>query len=71
MGRRKRWAEDMQARFEEGTFAKIAQALRLEENRTDFVRTAVMLELRRREEEKLGLESTAHGQARAFEQKRR
>jgi len=49
MGRKKRWTEDMQARFPEGTFARIEAALREGEDRTDFVRIAVVRELRRRE----------------------
>lgn len=49
MGRVKRWAEDMQARFVEGTFARIAAVLRPSEDRTDFVREAVDHELARRE----------------------
>jgi hypothetical protein len=49
MGRKKRWAEDMQARFEEGTFDRIQAALEEGEDRTDFVRQAVERELKRRE----------------------
>lgn len=49
MGRTKRWAEDMQARFPGGTFARIEAALRDEEDRTDFVREAVERELKRRQ----------------------
>jgi hypothetical protein len=49
MGRKKRWAEDMQARFPEGTFARIGAVLRDREDRTDFVREAVEGELKRRE----------------------
>lgn len=44
-GRKKRWSEDMQARFAEGTFARIAAVLVLKEDRTDFVRLAVEREL--------------------------
>lgn len=50
MGRRKRWTEEMQARFEEGTFARIAAVLTSGEDRTDFVRVAVENELGRRED---------------------
>ena len=39
--RRKRWTEQMQARFEEGTFARIANVLYENQDRTDFVREAV------------------------------
>lgn len=47
-GRKKEWAEDMQARFAEGTFSRI-EALTIEgETRTDFVREAVERELKRR-----------------------
>lgn len=49
MGRKKQWAEDMQARFAEGTFARIGAVLTEGEDRTDFVRDAVERELRRRE----------------------
>lgn len=49
MGRTKRWAEDMQARFPEGTFDRIEAVLEDSEDRTDFVRTAVERELKRRE----------------------
>lgn len=49
MGRKKRWAEDMQARFPEGTFARIAAVLAEGEDRTDLVREAVERELKHRE----------------------
>lgn len=49
MGRKKMWAEDMQARFQEGTFDRIEAVLDDGEDRTDFVRAAVERELRRRE----------------------
>ena len=49
MGRKKRWAEDMQARFPEGTFDRIEAVLAEDEDRTDFIREAVERELRRRE----------------------
>ena len=48
MGRIKRWNEEMQARFEEGTFARIRSALFAGEDRTDFVRAAVERELNSR-----------------------
>jgi predicted DNA-binding protein len=49
MGRKKMWAEDMVARFPEGTFDRI-DALKDEgEDRTDFVREAVEREIKRRE----------------------
>ncbi|RVU19126.1 hypothetical protein EOE48_09565 [Methylobacterium oryzihabitans] len=49
VGRKRRWAEDMSARFPEGTFARIAAVVREDEDRTDFVRAAVEAELERRE----------------------
>lgn len=49
MGRKKMWAEDMQARFPEGTFQRIEAVLEDSEDRTDFVRDAVEKELKRRE----------------------
>jgi hypothetical protein len=49
VGRKKRWSEDMQARFPEGTFERIAVVLKESEDRTDFVREAVARELERRE----------------------
>ena len=52
MGRRKLWAEDMVARFPEGTFERIKAVLVGKEDRTDFVREAVVRELKRREREK-------------------
>ena len=45
MGRAKRYSEDMQARFPEGTFGRIAAVLRNDEDRTDFVRAAVEREI--------------------------
>ena len=53
MGRIKKWKEDMQARFPEGTFARIASVLVDNEDRTDFVRSAVERELKRRERRQL------------------
>ena len=50
MAPRKKWAEDMGARFPKGTFARIAAVLSPTEDRTDFVREAVARELVRREE---------------------
>lgn len=50
VGRRaKNFVEQMVARFREGTFARIAAALRPDETRTDFVQEAVERELKRRE----------------------
>jgi hypothetical protein len=49
MAPRKKWAEDMGARFPKGTFARIAAVLGPIEDRTDFVREAVERELQRRE----------------------
>lgn len=52
MGRKKMWAEDMQARFPEGTFGRIDAVLEDGEERTAFVRDAVEKELKRRERHK-------------------
>jgi hypothetical protein len=54
MGRKKRWSEDMVARFAAGTFARIDAALLPRpngkpEDKTDFVRRAVARELERLE----------------------
>jgi len=49
MGRKKMWAEYMQARFAEGTFDRIEAVLTEGEDRTAFVRDAVERELKRRE----------------------
>jgi hypothetical protein len=49
VGRRRRWDENMQARFKSGTFARISKVLTEAEDRTDLVRAAVEAELRRRE----------------------
>jgi hypothetical protein len=49
MGRKKMWAEDMQARFPEGKFERIDAVLENGEERTQFVREAVERELKRRE----------------------
>jgi hypothetical protein len=48
VGRPKLWSENMQARFPDGTFARIAAALKEGEDRTDFIREAVERELDRR-----------------------
>jgi hypothetical protein len=47
-GRPRQWAQDMQARFPAGTFERIKRVLGEDEDRTDFVRTAVEHELKRR-----------------------
>jgi hypothetical protein len=39
----------MQARFPEGTFARIEAVMQADEDRTDFVRDAVEREIKRRE----------------------
>jgi hypothetical protein len=54
MPRRKRWSEDMVARFAAGTFARIEAVLAAVEDRTDFVRLAVERELARREKSAKG-----------------
>lgn len=58
MGRKKQWAEDMQARFPDGTFARIAATLESGEDRTDFVRVAVEREIKRRERKSRSAEPT-------------
>src|SRR3546814_18988746 len=60
-GRKKRWADNMQARFPDGTFTRIAEALAESEDRTDFVREAVERELRRRERSKRHVASAQAG----------
>ena len=49
MGRKRRWAEDMAARFPAGTLARIDAVLGADEYRTNFVWQAVEKELKRRE----------------------
>lgn len=49
VGRKKQWHEAMGAKFERGTFARIAAVLRKDEDRTEFVREAVEREIKRRE----------------------
>ena len=52
MGRKRLWAENMQARFPEGTFERISAVLGPAEDRTDFVRAAVERELAQRERQR-------------------
>ena len=61
MGRRKLWAEDMVARFPEGTFERIKAALVGKEDRTDFVHEAVERELKRRERDQKKRPADPHG----------
>jgi hypothetical protein len=49
VGRKRKWAQDMQARFPRGTFERIEAVLGETEDRTDFVRQAVEHELQLRE----------------------
>jgi hypothetical protein len=49
VGRKRRWAEDMAARFPAGTLARIDAVLRDKEFRTNFVWQAVEKELKLRE----------------------
>jgi hypothetical protein len=49
VGRKRRWAEDMVARFPAGTLARIDAVRRKGEYRTDLVWRAVEKELARRE----------------------
>ena len=53
MGRKKLWYENVQARFPQGTLARIKRVLAIKEDRTDFIRIAVERELKRREKRKL------------------
>jgi hypothetical protein len=48
MGRKKRWHDVMGAKFQAGTFDRIAAVLAEKEDRTDFVRLAVEREIERR-----------------------
>lgn len=48
-GRRKKFDERMVATFAKGTFRRIKRLLRSDEDRTDFVRTAIAHEIERRE----------------------
>jgi hypothetical protein len=52
MGRKKRWSEDMVARFEAGTFDRMDAVRGEDEDRTDFIREAVEKELLRREKKR-------------------
>ena len=49
MGRKKLWAEKMEAPFAEGTFDRMDSVLADGESRTDLVREAVEREIKRRE----------------------
>jgi hypothetical protein len=61
VGRKRRWSEDMTARFPAGTFARIAAVRVGKEDRTDFVREAVERELKRREAARARREGKRHG----------
>jgi len=52
MGRKKMWTEDMVARFPDGTFKRMDAVRDEGEDRTDFVRTSVEKELKKRERDK-------------------
>jgi len=61
MGRKKEFTDEMRGRFASGTFDRIAKVLRSGEDRTEFVRVAVEVMIRRRERkmkeaEKAGIE---------------
>ena len=58
MGRKKLWAEDMQARFPPGTFDRIEAVLTEDEDRTDFVRAAVEREIKRRSHKTASVQSS-------------
>jgi hypothetical protein len=49
VGRRRRWHENMESRFAEGTFVRMLAVLEPKETKTDLVRAAVERELARRE----------------------
>jgi hypothetical protein len=49
VGRPRRWHENMQARFEAGTIARIVELLRAGETKIEFVNLAVLREIARRE----------------------
>jgi len=56
------WHDEMTARFEAGTFARIRAVLEPAEDRTAFVREAVAAELAKREDERrraIALENVA------------
>ena len=46
--RKKKYHEEMMARFPKGTFAMIRKVIKPDEDRTDFVRAAVQKEIERR-----------------------
>jgi hypothetical protein len=48
-GRPRRWHENMQARFEAGTIARIGELLKDGETKVEFVNDAVIREIARRE----------------------
>jgi hypothetical protein len=51
-GRPRRWHENMQARFEEGTLDRMSAVLKESETKTDFVNAAGIREIERREKRK-------------------
>jgi hypothetical protein len=51
-GRPRRWHENMQARFEAGTHARIEAVLKDGETKVEFVNAAVIREIARREKRK-------------------
>ena len=51
-GRPRRWHENMQARFEAGTLARIEGLLKDGETKVEFVNVAVTREIARREKRK-------------------
>lgn len=54
MGRKRKWAERMDARFPEGTIARIDAVLRPQEARTDMIFEAVEKEIDFREAARRG-----------------
>jgi hypothetical protein len=59
LGRKKKWTERTDARFPEGTIARIDAVLRPKEARTDLIHEAVEKELDRRESK--GTKNTENG----------
>jgi hypothetical protein len=63
LGRKKKWSERTDARFPEGTMARIDAVLMPKEARTDFIHSAVESELEKRESGASGPKSAAQGRA--------
>lgn len=59
LGRKRKWTERMDARFPDGTIARIDAVLRPKEARTDLIFEAVEKEIDRRESESTGMPQPA------------